>query len=225
MHLELPKTPLQSLKDFLKHYLMIVLSILTALGLEAWIEHIHHKHAAEVASAQIEAEIRGNLEEVRKDLALDSHQEEVLSKMQDMLENDLKSNVPKAVMQQHIKDRASDFILDVRWPALRQEAWDMAVANQSASWIDEKRMYRFSAVYAEQRRSDLSIASNIQLINGPEILDAVVDVHTGNVEPVEFLHMVVQIETMQHTARNALSRLQQKLQDALSAQGSSQSKL
>jgi hypothetical protein len=41
---------------------------------------------------------------------------------------------------------------------------------------------------------------------------------------VEFLHMVVQIETMQHTARNALSRLQQKLQDALSAQGSSQSK-
>ncbi|WP_153242627.1 hypothetical protein [Frateuria defendens] len=33
MHLELPKVPLHSLKDFLKHYLMIVLSILTALGL------------------------------------------------------------------------------------------------------------------------------------------------------------------------------------------------
>ena len=46
MHLELPRTRLQSLKDFIKHYLMIVLSILTALGLEAWIEHVHHKHAA-----------------------------------------------------------------------------------------------------------------------------------------------------------------------------------
>ena len=44
---------------------MIVLSILTALGLEAWIEHTHHRHAAEVAGAQIEAEIRANLEGVR----------------------------------------------------------------------------------------------------------------------------------------------------------------
>ena len=35
MHLELPNVRLQSVRDFLKHYLMIVLSILTALGLEA----------------------------------------------------------------------------------------------------------------------------------------------------------------------------------------------
>ena len=64
MHLELPKARVESLKDFLKHYLMIVLSILTALGLEGWIEHTHHAHAAETARAQIEAEIRANLAEV-----------------------------------------------------------------------------------------------------------------------------------------------------------------
>lgn len=34
MHLEIPKQKLHSLKEFASHYLMIVLSILTALGLE-----------------------------------------------------------------------------------------------------------------------------------------------------------------------------------------------
>ena len=53
MHLELPRVRIHSLKDFIKHYLMIVLSILTALGLEAWIEHAHHAHAAEAASRPI----------------------------------------------------------------------------------------------------------------------------------------------------------------------------
>lgn len=38
MHLELPKAQLKSFGDFLKHYLMIVLSILTALGLEAGLD-------------------------------------------------------------------------------------------------------------------------------------------------------------------------------------------
>jgi hypothetical protein len=32
MHLDVNKVPLASLKDFAKHYLMIVLSILTAAG-------------------------------------------------------------------------------------------------------------------------------------------------------------------------------------------------
>ena len=50
MHFELPRVRIHSMKDFIKHYLMIVLSILTALGLEAWIEHAHHAHAAEAAS-------------------------------------------------------------------------------------------------------------------------------------------------------------------------------
>ena len=46
MHIELPKIRLHSLREFATHYLMIVLSILTALGLEAWIERVHHERAA-----------------------------------------------------------------------------------------------------------------------------------------------------------------------------------
>ena len=46
MHFEVPKVKMHSLREFLQHYLMIVLSILTALGLEQWIEGAHHRHAA-----------------------------------------------------------------------------------------------------------------------------------------------------------------------------------
>ena len=65
MHIEPPNTRLATYKDFAKHYLMIVLSILTALGLEAWIEHAHHAHAAEAASLHIRTELQANLADVR----------------------------------------------------------------------------------------------------------------------------------------------------------------
>lgn len=42
---------------------MIVLSILIALWLEAWIEHAHHTHAAELASRRMTTELRQNLAE------------------------------------------------------------------------------------------------------------------------------------------------------------------
>ena len=71
MLFEFPKVRIDSLKDFAKHYLMIVLSILTALGLEAWIDHAHHQLAAATASAQIEMEIRDNMTEAHTDLQHD----------------------------------------------------------------------------------------------------------------------------------------------------------
>ncbi len=64
MHFEVPRIRMHSLRDFAQHYFMIVLSILTALGLEQWIEHTHHRHAAELASEQIETELRGTLDSI-----------------------------------------------------------------------------------------------------------------------------------------------------------------
>ncbi|GLQ90906.1 hypothetical protein [Dyella flagellata] len=216
MHLELPKAPLESLKDFLKHYLMIVLSILTALGLEAWIEHVHHRHAAEAASEQIEAEIRINLADVNQALAADTHQVEVLTHLRDSLEQDLKANVSNKEMQQHILSQIDSFTLNLRWPALRHEAWDVSVANQSASWIDSKRMYRYSAVYATQREADNKLTANLQLtINGPRMIDNMTDLRSGSVEPREFLHVVAQMEVIQQQAKSSLGQLQQRMQNAL----------
>jgi hypothetical protein len=218
MHVELPEITLESLKDFMKHYLMIVLSILTALGLEAWIEHAHHRHAAEVASEQIDTEIRANLGEVRKALETDTRQADVLAHLRDTLEQDLKNKASDADIQQQIltQIRGFNFNLNLSWPTLRQEAWNVAVANQSASWIDSKRMYRYSAVYAEQRDVAVSLTNNLQvIINGPRMIDVMTDLRSGIVQPRDLLHVVVQMEAMQRQAQDELGRLQGRMQEAL----------
>jgi hypothetical protein len=218
MHLELPSTALKSFKDFLKHYLMIVLSILTALGLEAWIERVHHRHAAEVASEQIDAEIRANLAEVREALAKDTHQADVLTRLRDTLELDLKTKAPNQDIDQLVLTQihSFNFNLNLRWPTLRQEAWDVAVANQSASWIDSKRMYRYSAVYAAQRETAATLESNLRLVmDGPRMIDTMTDLRSGSLDPHELLHVVAQMEVMQEQAKGDLSELEQRMQNAL----------
>lgn len=218
MHLELPKVRLDSLKDFLKHYLMIVLSILTALGLEAWIEHTHHRHAAEVASAQIEAEIRANLEGVRSSLAQDTHQAKVLASIRNALEADFKAGKPDDVVIAHVHELVGThgFSLNLRWPTLRQEAWDVAVANQSASWMDAERLRRYSAAYAGQRDIVASLGANLSLVmNGPRMVDAITDLRTGTVRPREFLHVISQMAVMLGQAKDNLQTLEQSLQSAL----------
>lgn len=218
MHLELPKVRLASFKDFLKHYLMIVLSILTALGLEAWIERTHHRHAAEVASAQIEGEIRANLDSVRSSLSQDTHQAKVFAAVRDAMEADLKAGKPDEAIAAHVRQLVAvdGFNLNLRWPTLRQEAWDVAVANQSASWMDAARLRRYSAAYANQRDIVASLGANLSLVmNGPRMVDTMTDLRTGNVQPREFLHVVSQMAVMLGQAKDNLQTLEQGLQSAL----------
>jgi len=218
MHLELPKARVESLKDFLKHYLMIVLSILTALGLEAWIEHTHHAHAAETARAQIEAEIRANLAEVKSSLAQDKRQARALAKIRNALVEDFKARAPDDAVARHVQSLVAleGFNLNLRWPSLRQEAWDVAVANQSASWIDDAHMRRYAAAYAGQRDMVTTLSANLALVmNGPRMVDAMTDMRIGTVQPREFLHVIGQMTLMLDQAKNNLVTLQDRLQAAL----------
>lgn len=218
MHLELPDVRLQSVKDFLKHYLMIVLSILTALGLEAWIEHAHHAHAAELARAQIDAEIRANLSEVQSSLEQDARQAKALAQIRDALVEDVKAHAPDEVVARRVQSLVAveGFNLGLRWPTLRQEAWDVAVANQSASWIDPARMRRYSAAYAGQRDMVTTLSANLALVmNGPRMVDAMTDLRTGQVQPREFLHVIGQMTLMLDQAQNNLHTLEHHLQAAL----------
>lgn len=108
MHLEVLKVRLHSLKDFAKHYLMIVLSILTALGLEAWIEHAHHRHAAAEASTQIEAEIRANLAECDTDLQHDLAQMMRLRGIRDEVTRGLKMHTSDDLIAQRVLEQTRE---------------------------------------------------------------------------------------------------------------------
>ncbi|GGA11787.1 hypothetical protein [Dyella caseinilytica] len=223
MHVDIPKLPMDSFKDLAKHYLMIVLGILTALGLEAWIEHAHHVHAAEAASAQIEAEIHDN--RIAIQAALDNAQARtnLLAKVRDDLIQDIKSNATDTIIIQHIHAEAPDGLyLDWRWPTLRHEAWDVAVANQSAGWIDNDKLHRYAKVYAAQNTRAMLATTEIQLVlDGPRMLNAIVDLETGDLQPRELLHSVNQMWGAQRDGSQNLILLAKTIDDAMGNQAAS----
>ncbi|MBD8900500.1 hypothetical protein [Rhodanobacter sp. DHG33] len=198
MHIEPQNTRLESSRDFAKHYLMIVLSILTALGLEAWIEHAHHAHAAAASSARIEAEIRINLSQTEASLKKDSAQLQRLTAIRDAVSTDIKTHVPDETIRQHILALThNSFDLNLNFPQLRHEAWDVAVADQSASWIDHDRMQRYSIAYASQRDTLSMLNENTSLImNGSAMVNTIADLDTGDVQPRDFLHTISQMRAM-----------------------------
>lgn len=151
MHFEIPKLPIRGFKDFARHYLMIVLSILTALGLEAWIEHAHHTHAAELASRHIQAELQANLDGVRNSYETNEQRLVSLHQLDDAITGDIRDGKADAAINQHIHALGNQFNLSLDWPIFANQAWDVAVANQSASWMDSAALSRYSAAYSRQR--------------------------------------------------------------------------
>ena len=217
MHLELPKARLHSLKDFLKHYLMIVLSILTALGLEAWIERSHHLHAAQTANRQIRAEIESNLHEVRASIKVNEALIAPLLEYEEVVSRDIREGATAAVFNQHIQARRTSFKLSVNWPTFASQAWDVAVANQSASWMDDADLRRYSAAYADLRdTSNWLTHDSVILLNAPTMaaLRTRIDL-SANVDPLEFATVLRQMVSTSQEVQSHLQQLEGHLLHAL----------
>ncbi|WNL46843.1 hypothetical protein RKE25_04150 [Dyella sp. BiH032] len=217
MHLELPNVRLHSLKDFAKHYLMIVLSILTALGLEAWIERSHHAHAAETAGRQIRAEIETNLSDVRTSIKANQALIAPLRALGEVVSQDIREGVPAAVINQHIQARKADFKLSINWPTFASQAWDVAVANQSASWMDGAELRHYSAAYADLRDASNWIThDSIILLNAPSMAALHTRIELGApVDPLEFVTVLHQMVNTSEETQSHLRQLESHLVHAL----------
>ncbi|OOG43279.1 hypothetical protein B0E51_00180 [Rhodanobacter sp. C05] len=217
MHFELPRVRIHSLKDFIKHYLMIVLSILTALGLEAWIEHVHHAHAAEEASRQMTAELRHNLAETRESLQKNEATLQLVGKLDATLIADLKDGLPPAVINQHIRAQEHGFQLNLNWPGLPSSAWDVAVANQSVSWVEPANLKKFSTAYAAQRETDAWVQhDSVLMLDVPRVINFRTDLDLGrDVDPQAFLYTVQQMKVTITSMKNNLQELEKHLADAV----------
>lgn len=219
MHFEVPKLPLHGFRDFAKHYLMIVLSILTALGLEAWIEHTHHQQAADTAVAQIEAEIHANRAAIDRVHAHDVERMHALEKLRDLVLHDMQAHVPDAIILQHVHEQTTPdgLYLDWRWPTLKHEAWDVAVADQSASWIDNERLRRYSDIYAAQVRGEASMTGDVPLVlDGPRMVDAMINLQVNHVQPEELLHVINQMTWLTSEASHNLESLAREIDASVS---------
>jgi hypothetical protein len=217
MHLELPKVRIHTLKDFIKHYLMIVLSILTALGLETWIEHAHHVHAAEAASRQMTAELRRNLAETRESLQKNDATLQSIGKIDAMVIADLKNGLSPAIINQHIRAQGNGFQLNLNWPGLPSSAWDVAVANGSVSWIEPASLEKYSTAYAAQRETDSWVQhDSVLLLDVSRVVNFKTDLDMGrDVDPQAFLYTVRQMKLTVTSLENNLQALDKHLADAV----------
>jgi hypothetical protein len=216
MHFEVPKLRMHSLREFAQHYLMIVLSILTALGLEQWIERVHHRHAADDASTRIEAELRTNIKDLRAARASNEARLEPLKALDALITSDLRSGVPAGTLNEHIRAHKDAFVISISWPTLYSQAWDVAVANQSASWINVDLLRHYSAAYAAQREAAtwMTYDSTITL-DAHHMVDLRTRIDLGlDVDPVDYVSVLRQ---MISTASETQSHLEQTERQLLAA--------
>ncbi len=217
MHFEIPKLPLHDFKEFAKHYLMIVLSILTALGLEAWIEHVHHTHAAELASYQIDTELHGNLESLQATYLTNQKRLASLKQLDQTITEDVRANQPASAINQHIQALRNQFALSIDWPIFGTQAWDVAVANQSASWMDSTTLNGYSAAYSKQRDAASWMTHDSTLfLDAPRMTALRTRINLGrDVDPIEFLSVLHQMIIASTGTQSHLQQVEAQLKQVL----------
>lgn len=217
MHLELPKLRLHSLADFLKHYLMIVLSILTALALEAWIEHVDHARAAAAASASIEAELRSDLDDIRGAERINQSRLQPLTALAKLMTADLQAGQDAAAINRQLQAHRKDLSLSINWPIFASQAWDVAVANQSASWVDSERLRRYSGAYASLHDASVWLSQDsMVMLNAPRMMELFSRIDLGrDVDPLEALVVLREMISTSSEAQSHLRQLEPQLTQAL----------
>ncbi len=150
MHLEpLEKLP-RSVREFLAHYSMIVLSILTALALEQAALSLEHRHEGSRAKDEIEQEIASNRKAVEASLQATRTNAEAWSAL-------LRRTVAEVRSKQGTNDSrlatlvASEPLFRDALPSLKTTAWDAAIADHSVNYLDHEVLSRYSDLYASQR--------------------------------------------------------------------------
>jgi hypothetical protein len=150
MHVEpLEKLP-RSVREFLSHYAMIVLSILTALALEQVALRLEHRHEGQRAKEEIEQEIAANRKAVQASLALTHANSAAWDALVKRTLADIKSGQGTDETRVATLREAAALFRDAL-PSLKTTAWDAAIADHSVNYLDHDLLTRYSEVYAQQR--------------------------------------------------------------------------
>src|SRR5262249_46298978 len=101
--------------------------------------------------------------------------------------------------------------IGISWPHLRHEAWDVAVADQSAAYVDQATLKRISSVYSAQHDLATSLQSTTVLLNGGGLIDAMTDLAIGDVAPRELAHSLRQMSATIEASESDLREFEAQL--------------
>jgi hypothetical protein len=145
-----PEEKIHGVRDFLLHLFTITIGLLIALGLEAAVENLHHRHVVREARENIHREIEQNQQAATKDL------------------DNLKVN--SASMEANIKKvralRADRHALDhgemdfaFSWSSFNQSAWTSARDSGALTYMPTEEVQRYADLYYEQEIINTQVVS------------------------------------------------------------------
>lgn len=212
MHFEVPKA--KKFKEFGGEYIMIVISILTALALEHGAQSLHHQRLVTQAAANMDAELRFNLDDLDKVLEHNRAEVEKLKAIRATLLADIRNGASDAeVMERFLKDPKNHFGLSIRTPSFNREAWDVAVANQAATWMPAEQLRRYSTAYGAMR--DLQQLNNggggLGFLSGPAYVDVASNIEMRISNPHEIYRIINQMISAYGSVDGNLEGLQRQL--------------
>lgn len=219
MHFEVPKS--KTLKEFGGEYLMIVISILTALALEAAVEKVHHDHVAHEAREQMDIELRADLKSVERVLAHNDEKWHALRAVRDEMLAALRAHVTdEAFMEQYERVWRKALDMSLQGPSLRREAWEAAVASQAVTWMPRATLERYATIYAQMRDKDaLFNGGAMNFLDAPRMQDVFSDVQTGHGNPRDMFKVVTQMAAAYDSFDGNLKSLKDDLASTVGEHG------
>jgi hypothetical protein len=219
MHFEVPKA--KSFKEFGGEYLMIVISIVTALALEHAVQSWHHRHVAHEAAVKIDSELRLNVKEIDKVLEHNNAEKRKLKVLRKDLLEAIQAKVDDAVLMARFnKDSNKGLNLSIRSASLRREAWEAAVASQAVSWMPQEALERYSNVYATMRDVQaIEIGGFNHFLDAPRYLDTLSNLQMGQSNPRDIFRMLNQMISAYESGDGNLANLRGELEAAANAGG------
>jgi predicted NBD/HSP70 family sugar kinase len=139
--------------EFLRQYAMIVLSIITALALERGAVAYRDATAARQSRARIEAELARDMAELAQAEQVNADSAHAIGAVLKTLVAALKQGKIEQTALRAILQPAFDHFA-VSMPSWQHDAWDSALADQTASHLDSADLRRYAEIYATERDLD-----------------------------------------------------------------------
>ena len=186
MHVEpLEKLP-RSVREFLSHYAMIVLSILTALALEQVALRMEHRHEGSQAKEEIEQEIASNRGMLEHSLKITRDYQRDWQALLARAVTDMKAGTSTNDSRLAILSQAAHRFGDGT-PVLKTSAWDTAVASHAVDYLDHEDLTRYSQLYAAQRFFAQATWDTVRDNAARNLSDVSLPVLTGTADPIPTL--------------------------------------
>lgn len=204
-----PPPKARHLKLFAGEYVMIVLSIVTALALENGVRQFHQTREAREAARNLDAEIAANITEVRAVIAHNEAEIKRIGKLREILLARIKAGATdEQAVEQAMNASNGRFNVSIRTPSLQREAWDVAVANQALSFMPQDQLMRYTRQYANMRDTQSALlGTGGSFIDWPQLSDTMSNMEMNDITARGLYRVLTQMSFVHESNTNNMRSL------------------